>query len=111
MLSFLLLKPFLRQDAELSCLSPIKNFIKDNVPVHVLVFTGILSLLHFFYGQRSYPQFQVLQDFIECYNQAWLQFTVTMSLIAEFSLHKFNCFKCEFVFDVLTDVLYVQGLL
>ena len=65
MLSSLILIPFLRQDAELSCLSPMKNLIKDIVPVHVLVFTGILSLLHFFYGQRSYPQLQVLQDFIE----------------------------------------------
>ena len=49
MLSYLLLEPFLRQDVLLSCLSPIKNFIKDNVPAHVLVFAGILSLLHFFY--------------------------------------------------------------
>ena len=48
MLSPLLLKPFLRQDVLLSCLSP-KNYFEDIVLAHVLVFVGILSLLHFFY--------------------------------------------------------------
>ena len=49
MLSSLLLKPFLRQDVLLSCLSPIKNYFEDIVLAHVVVFVGILSLLYFFY--------------------------------------------------------------